>query len=154
MARATIERASTTQYLPLQRWEDEGGRVAPAVAVSAAASGDDGLPAQGTARSSHPDTRDTPDGKDSKAMITPPSVVTVGAPDTLEGLRQRVAQLEAANAAMRPIVLRMAEARMSWDAVTMIESCPHCSLKRGGAYGYTGKHDERCMVTRARALGF
>ena len=55
---------------------------------------------------------------------------------------------------MRPIVVRMAEARMSRDAVTMIESCPHCSLKRGGAYGYTGKHDEQCMVSKARALGF
>jgi hypothetical protein len=87
-------------------------------------------------------------------MTTTASVETVETPDTLEGLRQRVAQLEAANAAMRPIVLRMAEARMSRDAETMIESCPHCSLKRGGTHGYTGKHEEQCMVSKARALGF
>jgi hypothetical protein len=74
--------------------------------------------------------------------------------DTVETLRLRIAQLEAENAAMRPIVLRMAEARMCRDTVTMIESCPQCSLKRGGPYGYTGKHDEQCMVSRARALGF
>src|SRR5438105_4604041 len=38
--------------------------------------------------------------------------------------------------------------------VTMIESCPHCSLKLGGEYGYTGKHDEQCIVSQARRLGF
>ena len=57
-------------------------------------------------------------------------------------------------AAMQPIVLRVAEARMCYDAATMIESCPHCSLKRGGEYGYAGKHDEKCIVTQARSLGF
>jgi hypothetical protein len=36
------------------------------------------------------------------------------------------------------------------DMVTMIESCPHCSLKRGGTFGYSGKHDETCVVTLAR----
>lgn len=74
--------------------------------------------------------------------------------ETVDTLRLRVQQLETANDAMRPIVQRMAEARMFLDTVTMIESCPHCSLKRGGAYGYAGKHDATCMVTRARALGF
>jgi hypothetical protein len=74
--------------------------------------------------------------------------------ETLDTLRQRVRQLEDANAAMRPIVLRMAEARMCRDAVTSIESCPHCSLKRGGEYGYAGKHDESCVVSQARRLGF
>lgn len=74
--------------------------------------------------------------------------------ETMDELRRRMLQLEAENAAMRPIVERMAEARMCLDTVTMIESCPHCSLKRGGTYGYTGKHDATCMVTRARQLGF
>lgn len=87
-------------------------------------------------------------------MATFTSAVTVETPDALEVLRQQIARLEAENAAMRPIVLRMAEARMSRDAVTMIESCPQCSLKRGGAYGYAGKHDEMCPVSKARALGF
>jgi hypothetical protein len=55
---------------------------------------------------------------------------------------------------MRAIVLRVAEARMARDPVTQIESCLHCSLKRGGTYGYTGTHADTCIVTRARALGF
>jgi hypothetical protein len=76
------------------------------------------------------------------------------AEESLAALRLRVHELEAANAAMRPIVLRVAEARMFRDAATMIESCPHCSLKRGGAYGYSGKHDEDCVVSQARRLGF
>ena len=74
--------------------------------------------------------------------------------ETEDTLRLRVQQLEAENSAMRPIVVRMAEARMCLDSVTMIESCPHCSLKRGGIYGYKGQHDATCMVTRARQLGF
>lgn len=74
--------------------------------------------------------------------------------ETEDALRLRVQQLEAENVAMRPIVLRVAEARMCRDSVTMIESCPHCSLKRGGAYGYSGKHDDTCVVSQARALGF
>ncbi len=74
--------------------------------------------------------------------------------ETLEALRQRIEQLEAENAAMRPIVVRMAEARMCFDANAMIESCLHCSLKRGGPYGYTGKHDATCVVSLARALGY
>ncbi len=74
--------------------------------------------------------------------------------ETMDTLRLRVQQLEAENNAMRPIVVRMAEARMCLDLVTMIESCPHCSLKRGGEYGYTGKHDATCVVTLARQLGF
>jgi predicted nucleic acid binding AN1-type Zn finger protein len=78
------------------------------------------------------------------------SVETV---ETVDTLRLRVQALEAENAAMRPIVRRMAEARMCRDSVTMIESCPHCSLKRGGEYGYVGKHDDTCMVTHARQLG-
>lgn len=74
--------------------------------------------------------------------------------ETAEALHLRVHQLEAEIAAMRPIVLRVAEARMYRDPVTMIESCPHCSLKRGGEYGYSGKHDENCVVSQARRLGF
>ena len=73
---------------------------------------------------------------------------------TVEALHLRVQQLEAENAAMRPIVLRMAEGRICRDAVTMIESCPHCSLQRGGDFGYSGKHDAQCVVTLARALGY
>lgn len=79
---------------------------------------------------------------------------TETATETTDALRLRVQQLEAEIAAMRPIVLRVAEARMYRDAVTMLESCPHCSLKRGGAYGYSGKHDEDCVVSQARRLGF
>jgi predicted nucleic acid binding AN1-type Zn finger protein len=76
------------------------------------------------------------------------------AEETLAALRVRVQELEAANAAMQPIVLRMAEARMCRDSVTMIESCLHCSLKRGGAHGYSAQHDEDCVVSQARRLGF
>lgn len=74
--------------------------------------------------------------------------------ETRDALRVRVQQLEVEIAAMRPIVLRIAEARMCRDTVTMIESCPHCSLKRGGEYGYKGTHDETCVVSQARRLGF
>lgn len=74
--------------------------------------------------------------------------------ETVESLQIRLRELEAENEAMRPIVLRVAEARMCRDAVTMVESCPHCSLKRGGKYGYAGKHDETCVVSQARRLGF
>ena len=73
---------------------------------------------------------------------------------TMEALQRRLLQLEAENAAMRPIVLRMAEGRICRDAVTMIEACPHCSLRRGGEYGYSGKHDAQCVVSLARALGY
>jgi hypothetical protein len=73
---------------------------------------------------------------------------------TVGTLQLRIQQLEAEIAAMRPIVVRMAEARMCLDSVTMVESCPHCSLKRGGADGYTGKHDATCIVMQARQLGF
>lgn len=76
------------------------------------------------------------------------------ATETMDALRLRVQQLEAEIAAMRPIVLRVAEARMYRDTVTMRESCPHCTLKRGGEYGYSGKHDENCVVSQARRLGF
>jgi hypothetical protein len=75
-------------------------------------------------------------------------------PVTLESLQLRVRQLEAENAAMRPIVRRMAEGRICRDAVTMIEACPHCSLKRGGTFGYSGKHDAHCVMTLARTLGY
>jgi hypothetical protein len=74
--------------------------------------------------------------------------------ETADSLRLRVQQLEADLAALRKIALRTAEARMCRDPNTMIESCPHCSLKRGGEFGYSGKHDESCVVTQARALGF
>lgn len=74
--------------------------------------------------------------------------------EIVESLYNRVLELEAEIAAMRPIVVRMAEARMYRDADTMVESCPHCSLKRGEGYGYKGKHDEKCVVSQARRLGF
>jgi hypothetical protein len=74
--------------------------------------------------------------------------------ESIDALRLRVRQLEAENAAMRPIVLRMAEGRVCRDMVTMIEACPHCSLKRGGEYGYSMRHDENCVVAQARRLGF
>lgn len=73
---------------------------------------------------------------------------------TIEELRLLARRLETENAAMRPIVLRMAEARMCRDTVTMIESCMQCSLKRGGTFGYSGVHDENCMVSQSRRLGF
>ena len=72
----------------------------------------------------------------------------------MDALRLRMQQLEADLAALRTIALRTAEARMCRDPNTMIESCPHCSLKRGGEFGYSGKHDESCVVTHARALGY
>lgn len=74
--------------------------------------------------------------------------------ETQETLHLRIQTLEAEIAALRPIVLRVAEARMCRDMETMIESCPYCTLKRGGDYGYGGTHDESCIVTRARRLGF
>jgi hypothetical protein len=74
--------------------------------------------------------------------------------ETANALRLRVQQLEADLAALRKIALRTAEARMCRDPNTMIESCPHCSLKRGGEFGYSGKHDASCVVTQARALGY
>jgi hypothetical protein len=72
----------------------------------------------------------------------------------IDELRLLAQRLETENAAMRPIVLRMAEARMCRDAVTMVESCLQCSLKRGVGFGYSGVHDENCMVSQARRLGF
>ncbi len=90
-------------------------------------------------------------------MREPEHVEALANTDTLESidaLRLRLLRLEAENTAMRPIVQRVAEARMCRDAVTMIESCPHCSLKRGGEYGYGAAHDERCVVSQARRLGF
>jgi predicted nucleic acid binding AN1-type Zn finger protein len=74
--------------------------------------------------------------------------------ETVESLRARIEALEIENATLRPIALRVAEARMCRDMATMIESCPYCTLKRGGEYGYSGKHDETCIVTQARTLGF
>ena len=79
---------------------------------------------------------------------------TSEAVESVEDLRSRLAQLEGERESMRAVVLRVAEARMCRDSVTMIESCPHCSLKRGGEHGYAGKHDDTCVVTQARALGF
>ncbi|HZC08107.1 MAG TPA: hypothetical protein VE338_20895 [Ktedonobacterales bacterium] len=73
---------------------------------------------------------------------------------TYDELRLLAQRLETENAAMRPIVLRMAEARMCRDAVTMVESCPHCSLRRSATLGYSGAHDETCVVSQARRLGF
>jgi hypothetical protein len=86
------------------------------------------------------------------ASVTVDTLETRETLDTMDALRLRVRQLEAENAATRPIVVRMAEARMCRDMVTMIESCPHCSLKRGGEYGYGGRHDEACVVAQARRL--
>ena len=87
-------------------------------------------------------------------MEDPETSAVLETTESAESLRQRIDSLEARIALMQPIVLRVAEARMCRDAVTMIESCPHCSLKRGGEYGYAGKHDEKYIVTQARNLGF
>jgi hypothetical protein len=87
----------------------------------------------------------------SEAAGAPAQEITI---PEVDRLRERVRELEVENASMREIVLRVAEARMARDPVTQIESCLHCSLKRGGAYGYTGKHADTCIVSRARALGF
>lgn len=87
-------------------------------------------------------------------MATVPPKETSATDESVTALRQYIQQLEAENLAMRPVMLRVAEARMCRDDETMIESCPHCSLKRGGPYGYRGTHDARCVVTLARALGF
>ena len=82
------------------------------------------------------------------------TVATDTAEMTIEELRLRVEQLATENAALRPNRAADGQARMCRDAVTMIESCLQCSLKRGGAYGYSGVHDEDCPVAQARALGF
>jgi len=87
-------------------------------------------------------------------MPDTPQAEPIEAPETVETLRLRIQKLEAEIAVMRPILLRVAEARMCRDMATMIESCPYCTLKRGGEYGYGGKHDEACIVTQARTLGF
>lgn len=89
-------------------------------------------------------------------VVSPPDEMTgeLAHEMTIEELRLLAGRLQAENAAMRPIVLRMAEARMCRDAVTMVESCLHCSLKRGGTFGYSGVHDNDCMVSQARRLGF
>lgn len=76
------------------------------------------------------------------------------ATEATETLHQRIQTLEAEIAAMRPILFKVAEARMCRDMATMIESCPFCTLKRGGEHGYGGKHDAKCLVTQARLLGF
>lgn len=82
-----------------------------------------------------------------------PSVAGAVAETTeVTALRDRVRQLEASNAAMRTIVTVVASGLMSWDPATGIESCRFCSLKRGGEFGYSTKHDETCIVTKARAL--
>lgn len=73
---------------------------------------------------------------------------------TIDELRLLVQRLETEDAAMRPIVLRVAEARMCRDAITMVESRPHCSLRRVATLGYGGAHDENCVVSQARRLGF
>lgn len=89
-------------------------------------------------------------------VVSPPEEMTGerASEMTIEELRLLAGRLQAENEAMRPIVLRMAEARMCRDAVTMVESCLHCSLKRGGTFGYSGVHDDDCMVSQARRLGF
>ena len=69
-------------------------------------------------------------------------------------LREQVSQLETTNASMRSILLVVASGLMFWDPATGIESCRFCSLKRGGEFGYSSKHDETCIVSRARELGF
>jgi|KBSMisStaDraftv2_1062788.scaffolds.fasta_scaffold2152599_2 hypothetical protein len=87
-------------------------------------------------------------------MQDTPQTQPIETSESVETLRLRIQTLETELAAMRPILLRVAEARMCRDMVTMIESCPYCTLKRGGEYGYSGKHDEGCIVTQARTLGF
>jgi len=69
-------------------------------------------------------------------------------------LRDQVSALEATNASMRSILLVVASGLMFWDPTTGIETCRFCSLKRGGEFGYSSKHDETCIVSRARELGF
>lgn len=87
-------------------------------------------------------------------MPDTPQAEPIETSETVETLRLRIQTFEAEIAVMRPILLRVAEARMCRDMATMIESCPYCTLKRGGEYGYSGKHDEACIVTQARTLGF
>jgi len=87
-------------------------------------------------------------------MQDTPQTQPIETSESVETLRLRIQTLETELAAMRPILLRVAEARMCRDMVTMIESCPYCTLKRGGEYGYSGKHDEDCIVAQARTLGF
>jgi hypothetical protein len=73
--------------------------------------------------------------------------------DIVAALHERIEQLETENQAMREILSRIAQGRMARDQETMIESCLYCTLKRGGEYGYAGKHGDECVVTLARQLG-
>jgi hypothetical protein len=68
--------------------------------------------------------------------------------ESMEALQQRIKTLEAEVTATRAIVLRVAKARMYRDGVTMMESCPHCSLKRGGEYGYGESTIQRASTRR------
>ena len=88
-----------------------------------------------------------------EAPIANGANVVAETPDMVD-LREQMRQLEATNTAMRAILLVVASGLMSWDPATGIESCRFCSLKRGGEFGYSSKHDDDCIVTRARALGF
>jgi predicted nucleic acid binding AN1-type Zn finger protein len=87
-------------------------------------------------------------------MQDTPQAEPLDTSESIETFRLRIQTLETEIAAMRPILLRVAEARMCRDMATMIESCPYCTLKRGGEHGYSSKHDQACIVTQARALGF
>lgn len=74
--------------------------------------------------------------------------------ETVDAMRFRVPALEAEREAMRAFAPRIAEARIDRDMLTMTESCPYCSLQRPGEYGYSGAHDEHCVVDPAPRLGF
>ena len=71
----------------------------------------------------------------------------------INAIRLFVRRLETEYAARRPIALRVAETRMCRDAITMVESCPHCLLRRSATLDYSGAHDETCVVPQARRLG-
>jgi len=95
------------------------------------------------------------------ALAEHPAALPAGLPATapaeLVGIaawRERIRTLEATNDTMRAIVSMVAEGRTSWEAATGIETCRFCSLKRGGEYGYRAHHDETCIVSQARRLGF
>jgi hypothetical protein len=74
--------------------------------------------------------------------------------ESVEALRSYPDGPETERATTRVIVPRVAEGRMCRDSTTMIDSCLICSLAHGDEYAYAAKHNEACMVTQTRALGF
>lgn len=115
------------------------------------------LGADGAIITTAPQDASTLEAPPAAALAEHPPEHPVAAPTELVGIvawRERIRTLEATNDTMRAIVSIVAEGRTSWEAATGVETCRFCSLKRGGEYGYRAHHDETCIVSQARRLGF